>query len=139
MAPPPLPLPPPRGAEIYLAGLRSQVNTSVEFRCFTCVLWFSRSSGFAPIYDGVCWGEARGGEKKRRAEERKGENQLRRNPSHLHLYTTPTMSLALPLFTDLTKSSQDVLNGNVQGEGAFVSGAQIKAQTMTAGASGERT
>jgi hypothetical protein len=45
------------------------------------------------------------------------------------------MSLALPLFTDLTKASQDVLHGNVQGEGVFTSGAQAKAQTVTAGVS----
>lgn len=45
------------------------------------------------------------------------------------------MSLALPLFTDLTKASQDVLYGNVQGEGVFTSGAQAKAQTVTAGVS----
>ena len=44
------------------------------------------------------------------------------------------MSLALPLFTDLTKASNDVLYGNVQGDGAFLEGAQVKAQTMTAGA-----
>jgi hypothetical protein len=44
------------------------------------------------------------------------------------------MSLALPLFTDLTKAVSDVLYGNVQGEGAFTSGAQVKSQTVTAGA-----
>lgn len=43
------------------------------------------------------------------------------------------MSLALPLFQDLTKAAQDVLYGNVQGEGVFTTGAQVKSQTMTAG------
>jgi hypothetical protein len=43
------------------------------------------------------------------------------------------MSLALPLFNDLTKAAQDVLFGNVQGEGVFTSGAQVKSQTVTAG------
>lgn len=43
------------------------------------------------------------------------------------------MSLALPLFADLTKAASDVLYGNVQGEGAFTSGAQVKSQTVTAG------
>lgn len=43
------------------------------------------------------------------------------------------MSLSLPLFSDLTKAAQDVLYGNVQGEGVFTSGAQVKAQTVTVG------
>lgn len=43
------------------------------------------------------------------------------------------MSLALPLFSDVTKAATDVLQGNVQGEGVFATGASVKAQTVTAG------
>jgi hypothetical protein len=44
------------------------------------------------------------------------------------------MSLAVPLLSDLTKATSDVLYGTLQGEGAFTSGAQIKTQSVTAGA-----